>query len=105
MIEILNFKTINKGAFIGSANIKVVKWNLILNKVAIFSKDNRRWISLPQEVYEDKGEKKYYSLVKFEDPSTMNKFQEAVLLELDIWRQKNESNETVENSQNQELPF
>ena len=105
MIEILNFRPVNKGAFMGSANIKIVKWNVILNKVGIFAKDNRRWINLPQEVYEDKGEKKYFPLIKFEDPATMNKFQEAVLLELDVWRQKNESNEKVKSSENEELPF
>ena len=83
MIEILSHREVNKGALQSTINIKVKSFGLIFNEVNVFSKDGKRWISLPQKIYEEKGEKKYFPLIKFEDKSTSDKFSESVLNALD----------------------
>lgn len=103
MIEILHFKEVNKGFLQSKINIKIKNWGLILNKIGVFNKNGSRWISLPQETYEDKGEKKYFPLIKFEDPKTLKQFQDSVLEELDKFC--NKKGELAAPSQQEDLPF
>lgn len=79
MIEILDFKEINKGAIFGSVNLKITKWGLTINKCLIFQKDGRRWLSLPQEIFEKDGKKNYFPLVKFDEKETADRFSRQVL--------------------------
>lgn len=102
MIEILNFKEVKKGFLESKINIKIKNWGLILNKIGVFNKNGSRWISLPQEMYEDKGEKKYFPLVKFDDPKTLKQFQDSVLEELDKYVNKSSP---AQKNQQEDLPF
>lgn len=101
MIEILNCREINKGCLLSKINIKIKKWGLVLNKIGVFSKNGKRWISLPNETYEENGEKKYFPLIKFDDKEAMNRFQNSVLEEFDKINKNNHPKET----ENEELPF
>jgi hypothetical protein len=88
MIEILNLRPINKGALQSFVNIKLSPIGLIINKISVFMKDDKRWINMPQEIFEEQGVKKYYTLIKFEDPAQMKKFQEAFLIAHDKFMEK-----------------
>lgn len=83
MIEILRFKEVNKGFLQSSVNVKIKEWDLIINKICIFNKEGNRWINFPQENYEDNGEKKYFPLVKIDNPEKMAKLQKEILEEVD----------------------
>lgn len=83
MIEILNVREVNKGSFKFAINIKLNPPGIILNKLGVFEKDGKRWVNLPQEVYEENGEKKYYALIKFDEREKMDVFQRSVLSALD----------------------
>ncbi len=103
MIEILSYKEINKGAFLGSCNIKMIKWGgFIINKVCIFQKDGRRWVILPQETYEEGGVKKYFPLNKFDNRETNESFQLTLLQTLDDFILKNQQ---IKPQQQNEIPF
>ncbi|MDP4120525.1 MAG: hypothetical protein Q8876_05665 [Bacillota bacterium] len=79
MIEILDFKEINKGAIFGTVNVRITKWGLTINKCLIFQKEGRKWLSLPQETFEKDGKKNYFPLVKFDDRETSERFGRQVL--------------------------
>ncbi|HEX4374910.1 MAG TPA: hypothetical protein VHZ50_16515 [Puia sp.] len=95
MIEIINFREIKKGCLDSKISVKIKEWGFVINRIAVFNKDGKRWISLPSEMYEDNGEKKYFSLVKFDDQKNMTKFQDSVLEELDKYCDKNKENPSV----------
>lgn len=103
MIEILSYKKINKSSLVGSINLKIVKWGLIINKVSYFMKDGRKWLSLPSEVYKENEERKFYPLVKFDNHQVMDKFQDSVFKALDEWISKNENQDQPKSDE--ELPF
>ncbi|MGZ7043552.1 MAG: hypothetical protein ACXVHM_03080 [Methanobacterium sp.] len=103
MIEILNFKEIKKGYLESKINIKIKDSGMIINKIGVFNKNGSRWISFPQETYEDKGEKKYFPLVKFDDPKVTKEFQDSVLEELDKFC--NKESKLAAPSQQEGLPF
>ncbi len=108
MIEILNYRPVNKGALVGYVNINIVKWGLTINKISIFFKDSKRWINLPQENYESNGEKKYFPLVRFNDSQVSSKFQQAVLSSFDEWMKNNpvQSNQKIsEHTNHEEFSF
>ena len=110
MIEVLNLRQINKGALESFVNIKLIPIGLIINKISVFRKEDKRWINMPQEIFEEQGVKKYYTLVRFEDPLQMKKFQEAFLLAHDKFIEKQQnvkenSKVTPLMSSESELPF
>ena len=104
MIQILGYREINKGAVLGTVNIKIVKWGLNVNRITVFQKGNNRWISFPSESYESEGEKKYFPLVKFEDRETMDRFTRNVLESLDKYLSDLTRQEKPKEHQ-EELPF
>ena len=72
---------------------KVVK--ALVNDVIYFKKDNKRWISFPQKVFEKDGEKKYVPNIKFEDGSD-REVQEKILKMIDNYKPPEELNYTPE---------
>jgi hypothetical protein len=80
MIEIIQYKPVNKGNLQGFLSIKIQKWgNFIIRDMAFFKKNDQKWVSFPQKSYEKDGATKYVSLNLFEDPTTSKSFQEKVL--------------------------
>jgi hypothetical protein len=119
MIEITAYRSVNKGSFLGSANvmIKTTEWGMIvLNKISVFIKDGQKWVNLPQEMFEKDGKKNFFPLVKFEDTSALKKFEKEFFMALEQFTKKQstpfveqakQKNTTVseEESYDTELPF
>jgi len=105
MIKILGYKEVNKGAILGSVSIQIEKWSLTINRITVFQKDNRRWISMPSESFEKDGEKKYFPLVKFDEREVMDRFSRHVLESLDEYLLKLNAQEPRRHEEQEELPF
>ncbi len=88
MIEILEYKQLNKGVLQGVLNIKIPKWgNFIIKEISYFKKDSARWISLPSRMYEKEGKNKYYHFNMFEEPKMLEAFGKKILEALDEYIQ------------------
>lgn len=78
MIEITEFKLINKSSLQAQVSIKIAKWGgFRIKRIKVFEKDNTRWIMLPSEEYEKEGKKKFYSLNDFETNEMNDAFRQA----------------------------
>lgn len=84
-MECVNFKSVNKGSFIGSGTItfraRVEGINGVLTfeipDFMLFQKDGRQWLNMPSREYESNGEKKYYPLVKIQEKEGWQSFVET----------------------------
>jgi hypothetical protein len=84
MIEINDYREINKNTLKAQCTIRLEKWGgFLIKKVKIFQKAESRWISFPSEEYEKDGQKKYYSLVEFDTPAMNEAFRNAFFQALD----------------------
>lgn len=78
MIEILEYKPINKNCLKAQVNIRIPKWGgFVIKRVKVFEKESSRWIMLPSEEYEKEGKKKYFSLIEFDTPEMNESFRAA----------------------------
>jgi len=103
MIEILQYKTVNKNSLQGILSIEIQKWgNFIINEISYFKKDDQRWISFPSKPYEKDGEKKYFPLNRFKESSMAKSFQEKVLEALDKYLEINKPSQDFEQ---EKIPF
>lgn len=93
MIEIQNYKPVNKGVVIATFNAKIQKWgDFIIRDLTLFEKNGSRWVSMPSKQYTNQaGEKKYFSYCLFENPDVAKKFNEKILEEVKILLMKNPS--------------
>lgn len=85
MIEITNYKAINKGALVGSFAVKMPTWNFFINDINLFQKEGRRWISMPSRSYEKDGQTKYFPFCGLMNKDAHDRFQEHALKALDRW--------------------
>lgn len=75
MIECLKYKPINKGTLLGYADLFAPKMGLEIFGVALHQKDGRRWVNMPSREYvDDKGEKKFISVIRFPNKVHMEEF-------------------------------
>lgn len=80
MIEILNYKEINKGAVKGSFSVKFKKWgDMIIHEMTLFEKSGRQWVNYPSRQYESNGEKKYMHYIWFEDKKVDQQIKDKIL--------------------------
>ncbi len=80
MIEILNFKFLNKGPLIGTFTVKLQKMGgMVIRECTLFEMGDKRWVNLPSRTYEVDGKKKYFSFVIFEDRATDDKFKDLIM--------------------------
>ncbi len=101
MIEIVKYTVLNKGALIGTFSIRVPKWGgFIIQDMAHFQQDTKKWITFPSKQYESEGKKKYMPYNRFEDSKTMDLFQGQVFKALEEYFKKNANTEKQE-----EFPF
>ena len=102
MILVEKYVAVNKGALVGTCNIRVLKWgDLLINDIKIFEKDGKRWIAFPGKEYESEGKKKYWSYLQFKDNKLMNAFQEQIFKALEEYMERHQPKE--ENLE--EIPF
>lgn len=76
-MKIINFKSIEKGYLRGFFDVIIEEWGMTI-ACSYFDKDGKKWVNLPSREYEKDGQKKYQSLVKF-DEARHKKFQDSVL--------------------------
>lgn len=111
MIEIMDYRPINKGYLLGVVNIKIKDWhNFIIRRIKVFDKQGNRWINMPSEEYEKDGKKQYFALNAFEDPKLQMSFQNKFFNALETYLSKTQPQQNTQNSvesvsQENELPF
>lgn len=107
-MQILKYTKLNKDGFLkGFADLGLpTPWgNFIINGIKVFEKNGSKWCALPQresEEKDDKGKKKYFPIVKFDDRDAHDKFQSAFLQKLDA--HELQQSPSVHTKQ-QEIPF
>lgn len=75
-----NWRAIGKSTLVGSANIIVVKWHLVIKGVCLHQKGDKRWIGLPSKEWIDKdGKRQFSDTFGFIDHETDRRFREAAL--------------------------
>ena len=99
-MEIINYKEINKDAIISSFDVFIKEWGLTFKRCAFFRKENKSWITLPNQTYQSKdGVTKSFPLVAF-DKDRHNRFQKSCIDKINRGEFKKESTE-----QNLNVPF
>lgn len=91
-VTCLKFTPVGKGCLIGYADLLLEKADLSLEirGCMLMQKDGRKWLSLPsKEFTNENNEKKYFSILKFQDREVDKKFQEAAIPEIEKWQQNN----------------
>lgn len=89
MIEITNYKPVNKGCVVGTLNFNLEtvvngkKLKFFYNEVTLFQKNGHRWLNFASRTYEKDGEKKYYPYCGVWGKDDMNWLQEIVIKFLD----------------------
>lgn len=97
-MEIRNYKQINKGFVVGSFDLFVEKWGIVIREMTFFSKDNKSWISFPSRQFVKDNKKCYSPLIKFEKNEINGKFQDEILKLLTIQSPQDDDS-------NNDLPF
>ena len=90
MIEITEFKALNKPALKAQVSIKMPKWGgFIIEQITVFEKDGARWISFPSKEYEKDGKKKYFQYNRFDTPEMSDTFRVHFFNAYDEYKIKN----------------
>ncbi len=76
-ISIENYKPIGKNGLKCVFDLKLNQTSMILRGCSLFEKDGKRWINLPQKVYEVEGKKKYTAIVEIQDKALRERFQKS----------------------------
>jgi DNA-binding cell septation regulator SpoVG len=101
MIEIIDFKAMDKPIMKAIVSIKIPKWGgFIIRNIGVFEKDKQRWISFPSKEFEQEGKKKYHAYNLFEDPKIADAFRDKFFEAYDFYV-KSKGTEIPNN----ELPF
>ena len=84
MIECLRYKTMNKGALQGFADLYDPLMGLEIFGCSVFMTQGRRWLNLPQKEYKDpEGNTKYAAIIRFKQPERMAAFTEQAMQAID----------------------
>lgn len=90
MIECINFKSYKEGCLQGFADFYISKWKAEIYGCKLYSKDGRRWVTLPSKEYiNDEGEKKYSYIFRFRESKDFKVFMEHAKLAIDKWCYEN----------------
>ena len=105
-VECLDYKSHASGALQGFANFRVPKMGVELFGCGVFMKNGKRWVSMPSRQYEEDGEKKYISVMRFIEKDHADAFSKIALQALDDWCAKNTEQELIPaESTQEEIPF
>jgi len=105
----LKFNKVDKGHLIGFADLLLTKQGMEIRGCQLMQKEGRRWLSMPSKEYQDAaGEKKYYSIVKYQDKEVDKQFQVYAMKAIDeyiqLHSQNTQENKPTNNFDNQ-VPF
>jgi hypothetical protein len=87
-IEVVSWRSVERGSLKGFAKIRVPQWKLVIDDVAVHSLNGKSWAALParpvldpsrQVVRDDSGKVKYAKTLYFDDRATADRFSAAVL--------------------------
>jgi DNA-binding cell septation regulator SpoVG len=70
---------VDKGSLIGSCDLEIVRWNLVLYGCTWANGKNGEFIGLPSQRYVQDGKTSYKALVQFSTKEANRRFQEAAL--------------------------
>ena len=106
MIEITNFKLLNKGSLIAQFTAKMVKWGgLQIREITLFNNGNKKWLNMPSRQYEDgEGKKKYFAYLAYEERTLDDKFKAAIMDAVEAYMSKNLTERPAEANQ-EDFPF
>jgi len=79
MIKCKRFFASESGCRKGNATILIEAWGLEINNVALFEKDGRKWVSMPQRMVEKDGKKEYFPYLRFTEKSRSQAFSDAAV--------------------------
>lgn len=80
MIECTNYKPVNKGSLLGYADLLLIKSGMQIFGCSLHQKDGARWVNMPSREYTNEaGEKKYLSIVRFQDAEKMKAFSSEAM--------------------------
>jgi len=89
MIEIIEFKLINRGCLLSVVSIRLPKWGgFRIKNIKVFEKGDSRWMTLPSEEYEADGKTKYFPLVDFDSDNMAEAFRKAFFKAYDSYLEK-----------------
>jgi hypothetical protein len=99
-MELMNFKTINKGCLLGKFDVKITEWGLTIRGCSYFEKEGKRWVGMPSNRIENKdGSIKNFDHVVF-DKGTRARFDAACLEKI-----KNGQYQSKQDQPNTKIPF
>jgi hypothetical protein len=84
----LDWRECNRNSLRGFAKVKVLAWNLVIDGVAVHSKEGRWWAQLPARpqldkdgavMREDNGKIKYAKILEIDDKRKAWDFSDAVI--------------------------
>jgi len=88
-IECIRFKPYSKGPLQGFADFYVTPWGIEINGFSVYKKDDKQWINLPGQPYEDKdGSKKFKPVFFFKEKENWENFMYQLKQALESYRSK-----------------
>ncbi len=100
-MEIINFILAEKGTKIGHFQVCMTTWKDLIIDMTLFQKGSHRWITFPTVKYNKDGKDMYKAQVRFKDQATHKAFENKVLLLLDEFREKQQQQPKVQETQKQ----
>ena len=79
MITCTKFHKVEKGCLRGFASLYVNKWDIEIHSCSLNEKDGSYWVSIPSQMYEKDGVKKYSPYITFKDGTKYKAFMEVAL--------------------------
>ncbi len=70
---------VDKGSLIGSCDLEIVRWHLLLYGCTWVNGKNGEFIGLPSQRYVQDGKASYKPLIQFSSKEASRRFQEAAL--------------------------
>jgi len=105
MVECTKFKSYEKGTLIGFADLYVDKWGVDLLGCSVHRKGDSTWVNLPQKLWEDSGEAKWFPIAKFRDKEIGNAFSKKAIEAIKAWKLANESPSALQPNYSTGVPF
>ena|ERR1700739_598457 len=106
MLEIKNFKNVNKNTLIAVFDVHIKPWNLTFNEVKLFEKGTSKWLGMPCKEYtNDKGEKRYQELISFDNENVKKRFRDQVVEAVNKFMEINPTGSEPFVNASQEMPF
>ena len=92
MIQCRKFKSFQKGSLQGFADLYFPKWGVEVKGCTLHMKEGKRWVNFPSKEFDnDKGEKVYMSLIKFESKDHYMAFSREAKEAIELWCRENGS--------------